>query len=227
MKKCALFILVLQAAAGQTGTGSIQGVVLDRQTQKPVPTAIVTALRAGFPPFSKNTKSGGAGEFRLQELTPGNYSLCVQTAGDRYLNSCDWNGTAVAVSLTAGQAVPGVALRLTPASVLVVEVRDPQNAMRQRTGETRRPGLLVGVWGGRGLFYPAHDTATGSANGRIYSLAVPRDTALDLHIASDDLRLGDSAGLALAAGAERQSFRHNTGDLRPRSFVFTVLGRSR
>jgi len=53
---------------------------------------------------------------------------------------------------------------------------------------------------------------------------VPRDTALNLRVASHDLKLGDDAGVALPANGSQQAFQHATGDPNPKSFAFTVLG---
>ena len=88
MKWIATLLLAVPAAIGQTGTGSIQGTVLDAKTLKPVPAAWVIANRAGAPPLAKHTKSGGDGAFQISGLTSGNYSICVQAAGDQYLDPC-------------------------------------------------------------------------------------------------------------------------------------------
>ena len=78
--KCILILMLgVPVAIGQTGTASIQGAVLNAQTLKPVPAALVIASRAGAPPFTKNTKSGGDGAFQIQGLLAGNYSLCVSS----------------------------------------------------------------------------------------------------------------------------------------------------
>jgi hypothetical protein len=53
---------------------------------------------------------------------------------------------------------------------------------------------------------------------------VPRDTALNLHIASHDLKLGDATGVALPANTTKQAVQYATGDPNPKSFAFTVLG---
>jgi len=65
---------------------------------------------------------------------------------------------------------------------------------------------------------------------------VPHDTALKFSIASRDLRLGDETGAQLAATASpqgmqqafqqtfQQTFQHTTGDPKPKSFGFSVLG---
>jgi hypothetical protein len=91
MKNVVVFLIAVSAAIGQTATGSIRGTILDAKTLKPIPAALVIASRAGAPPFTQHTKSGGDGAFQISGLTSGNYSICVQAAGDLYLPA---NGTA-------------------------------------------------------------------------------------------------------------------------------------
>jgi hypothetical protein len=236
MKCIFVLLLAVHAALAQTastGAASISGTVVDAKTLKPVPAALVTASRAGAPPFTRNTKSGGDGAYQIQGLTPGNYLVCVQASGDQYLNPCEWNGSPAGVTLASGQAASGIKIALTPASVLNVQVNDAPKALSQLTKDGRRPDLNVGVWGPKGLYYPARavTTSTGTAAPQAstptysYRLAVPRDIALNFYIASHDLQLGDANGVALPANASLQAFQHATGDANPRSFVFTVLGR--
>ncbi len=197
-----------------------------------LPAAWVIAVRAGPPPFTRNTKSGGDGAFQIQGLTAGNYSLCVQVEGDQYLNNCQWEGNPTPVALTSTQAVSGILLKITAASILTIQVQDPLKVLSQPTKDGRRPDLSVGVQGPKGLYYPAHPTGSPAAAGSLpggtasytYRLAVPRDTALNLRVASHDLKLGDDAGVALPANASQPAFQHATGDPNPKSFAFTVLG---
>jgi hypothetical protein len=231
-------ILVLLLAAGaaisQTDTASVAGTVVDAKTQKPIPAAIVMAIRADVPPLSKTTRTGGDGAFKIDNLPAGRYSLCVQTAGDTWLDPCQWNGTPSGIVLTAGQAATGVSLKLAAASVLNVQVKDSGKLLKQKRKDGRDPDLAIGVWGPRGLYYPARaaaapSTGTPQSAGTAeitytYRLAIPRDTPLKLHVSSKDLRLGDALGSALAASGSQQTFQHATGDANPKSFVFTVLG---
>ena len=83
MKSISILLLAVPVAIGQTGTASIQGTVLDVKTQKPVPAALVIASRAGAPPFTRNTKSGADGAFRIQGLAAGNYSAIDPAAPQR------------------------------------------------------------------------------------------------------------------------------------------------
>jgi hypothetical protein len=156
----------------------------------------------------------------------------VQAAGDQYLDPCQWSGTPASVTLVLGENATGISLKLTAASVLNVQVQDAQKVLSQMTKDGRRPDLTLGVWGPKGLYYPAHSSGNPAAvanlqnavNSYSYRLAVPLDTALNFYIASHDLRLGDATGVALPANASQQAFQHATGDPNPKSFSFSVLG---
>jgi len=231
--KCVLILsLAASAAMGQTGSASIAGTIVDAKTLKPVPAALVRAVASAAPPFTRNTRSGADGAFQIQGLPAGRYSICVQVSGDAYLDPCQWNGSPSTVTLASGQAATGVSIKLVGASVLSIHVQDAQQILSQQTGDGRRPDVTIGVWGPKGLYYPARASGSAaSANlqggipGYTYRLAVPRDTALNLYVASRDLKLGDAAGVALPANASQQAFQHATGDPNPKSFTFRVLGR--
>ena len=208
------------SASGQTGIASVAGTILDAKTQKPIPAALVIASLTAPPPLSRHIKSGGDGAFQILGLPAGKYTLCVQVTGDQYLDPCRWNGSPTTITLVSGQTASGIAVRLTAASVMRIQVQDAQKVLSQKTRDGRRPELPVGVWGPKGLYHPAH--AAGSAGN--FQIAVPRDTVLKLHIASRDLKLGGDKGASLTANARQLAFQHTTGDLTPKSFSFTVLG---
>ena len=232
MKRMVLFWLALPAAMGQTGSGSISGSVVDAETQKPVPAALVMAVSSGLPRVSKAAKSGGGGEFQIGGLPAGRYSLCVQAAGEQYLDPCRWDGSPVTVSVVAGQAATSGAIRLRTASLLTIKIQDAFNVLSQRTRDGRRPELTVGVWGPRGLYYPARaiggpstpPNTPGGVSSYRYSVAVPRDIPLKFHIGSRDLILGDAGEAPLPGNTSQETFQQVTGDTRPRSFSFSVLG---
>jgi hypothetical protein len=193
------------------------------------------AIRADVPPLSRTTRSGGDGAFKIDNLPAGRYSLCVQTAGDTWLDPCQWNSTPSGILLTSGQAAAGVSLKLVAASVLNVEVKDAGKLLKQKKKDGRSPDLSIGVWGPRGLYYPARVTAgpgragnpqfEGTPDARyIYRLAIPSDTPLKLHVSSRDLRLGDALGSLLPGNSSQQTFQHTTSEANPKSFLFTVLG---
>lgn len=223
------FLLAAAVGLGAQTTASILGKVVDAKTSKTIPAAWVSASRTAVPPLSKRVKSGGDGSFQITGLTAGTYSVCVQVAGEQYLDPCQWGAVPTNLTVAAAQAVIGVSIRLTAASALSIQVVDPPQALSQLTADGRHPDLTLGVWGPHGIFYPAHPSgkgmaAPGGATTYTYRLAMPLDTSVNLFIASHDLKLGDGNGLALPSNASTTAFQHATGDANPRSFAFTVLG---
>lgn len=228
----AALALLSSAAVAQTGTGSIQGTVTDATSNKPITGAFVTTIRSGLPPVSQTTKSTTNGVFQLQNLPAGTYSLCVQIAGDGYLNPCDWGNnaptvaganSALTVTLAAGQTSSGNLLKVQPGSVVQVRLQDTGQFLTQKTSAGYNPDLALGVFGPKGVFYPAH-TAVKDSSGATFQLTIPLNTAVTLHISSKALKLGTASATALPGNASEQVFQHNTGDATPTSFVFSVLG---
>lgn len=147
MKYFALLLAGVPALLGQAVSGTIQGQVLDAQTRKPVPAVWVTGMRAGSAPFTRHTKSGGDGAFVIPALTAGSYSLCVEAANELYLDPCLWNASSTIVTVASGQSVTGIAVKLTAASVLNIQVQDVQKTLSQLTKDGRHPDLALGVLG--------------------------------------------------------------------------------
>jgi hypothetical protein len=241
-----MLVLAAFSLIAQT-TASIQGNAIDAKTSKPVPAAWIFANRTTAPPVSKRVKSDGDGSFQIQGLTAGTYSICVQ-AGEQYLDPCQWGAVPTNVTISAGQGMAGVSVRLAAASALTIQVADPAKVLDQLTTDRRHADLNLGVWGPHGVYYPAHrasvsptlpaaataDPGTAPSLALLsptpavatytYRLAVPFDTALNFSITSHDLKLADAGGVALPANASLQAFRHTTGDAKPKTFAFSVLG---
>jgi len=206
--------------------------VTDATSNKPVTGALVTAIRSGQPPVSQTAKSTTSGVFQLQNLPAGTYSLCVQIAGGGYLNPCDWGNSALpaaggnsalTMALAAGQNSSGNVLKVQPGSLVQVRLQDTGQLLSQATKAGYNPDLALGVFGPRGLFYPAHATGKDSS-GTTFQLTIPFNTAVTFHISSNALKLGTASATALPGNASEQVFQHNTGDATATSFVFSVLG---
>ena len=233
MKRTLVLFFAAHALLAQSAkpVGSIAGTITDAKSKKPITSALVSASRVGSSPFVVQTKSGGDGAYQLQRLEPGSYLVCVQASGNQYLNSCEWDGAAAGIVIGSVQSAVGINIALAPASVLNVQLADPRGALRQLTRDGRRPELNIGVWGPRGMYYPAREAnellATPGARDSVstykYQVAVPHDTGLRFQIVSRDLKIGDANGLALTEEAKRPNFQHSTGDAAPKSFSFTVL----
>lgn len=222
MTKAVLVLLLLSSTLSAQSV-TVQGTVTDSKG-KALKGAFVTAVRSGLPPASQVASTANDGSFKIQGLPAGTYSLCVQIPGDGYLDPCQWGGTAVKLTLTAGQASSGNTLKIADASIVKIRIDDPGKALAQKTKDGRNPHLLIGVWPSNGLFQPAHLASTDAA-GAQYQLSIPLDAALKLQVASRDLKLADSNGIAVAAvNGDQQPFQHNTGEPNPKSFKYTITG---
>lgn len=138
MRKLILLVFLVSLLLSAQSVASIQGLVTDAKTNKPIPAAnvIASGARAGL---SLHTKTGGNGAFRIAGLAAGKYTLCVQVVSDQYLDPCQWNGNPTVLNLIAGQSAAGISLKLNAASVLTVQVQDPQKALTQKTKDGRHP----------------------------------------------------------------------------------------
>jgi len=225
------FALFSLAVGAQTGGGSIQGTVVDATTNKPIAGAFVTTIHSGLPPVSQTSKSTTTGVFQLQNLPAGTYSLCVQIPGGGYLNPCDWRNDAptvaagsgaLSVALAAGQNSSGNLVKVQPGSAVQVRLQDTGQLLSQTSKAGYNPDLALGVFGPRGLFYPAHATGKDSS-GTTFQLTIPFNTAVTFHISSKALKLGDASAVALPGNASEQVFQQSASAT-AKNFVFSVLG---
>jgi len=227
--------------------GSIQGTVTDDQN-KPISGAVVNITRTFATPkdvttpYSQSVKTASDGSFLAQGLPPGSYSYCAEVPGDGYLNGCHWGPPPLSVTVSAGQKLRA-GIRVAKGSILTVRVLDPGKvtaslASQQSNGKNPLSPMvtlpiLMGVWDGHGKYLPVHFTG-GDGAGLNYQLTVPFDTPLSFQIVSPKVKLSDSAGVALPAGAagpagsasstSQTAFQHNSGDPNPKSFQFTITG---
>ena len=190
MKYILTLLLAVHAAwaqAAQTGTAAISGTVVDAKTQKAIPAALVVASRMGAPPFTKNTKSGADGAFQIRGLTAGDYLVCVQTSGDRYLNPCQWNGSPVGVRLHDGGDVVRAARKANPALEKIPS-----------------PPLSVILTDDTGVIRPVPFVASIGTSSE-FSTVVPENTKFQLNVASLFFALGDTSGKQLVQNAFKES----------------------
>jgi hypothetical protein len=213
-----------QSATGVTASvGTIAGTTVDASTGKPLTGVVVTAVRTGFPPFSANAAVDGLGVYALAGLPAGTYNICASYSGDGYLDPCQWNSIPPTVTLTAGQALTGHTVKLTPGSVLKIQVQDPNQVLSNAVSAGKPANVSAGVFGAFNMFHPAHLVGKDSSGNSNYQITIPRDTFLAIHITSAHFKLGDASsptgGNDLAGNYFQQRFQHRTGDANPPSFA--------
>src|SRR5581483_2362320 len=135
-------------------TGAVQGSVTDGTGKKPVFGALVTVTRSGLPPFRQTVSTGGDGGFQVSGLAAGTYSVCVQVPYSSYLDPCEWATTPPQFTINGAQKVNGLGISLITGSILRVRINDPSQFLKQKTSDGRNPLLILGIWGGRGVFRP-------------------------------------------------------------------------
>src|SRR5438067_8268412 len=193
--RVSLLLALSPAFVAAQSTASIQGTVTDRTTNKPIACAYVTALRTGLPPASQTVKSASDGTYQIPNLPAGSYSLCVQVAGGKYLDPCQWSPPQTAsgstITVKSGQVISGTRLDLRPAAVLQVRINDPQKLLAQ-------PGkdVVIGVLTSSGRFRHAPMKST-DAGGQNHEISVPFDTPVRLSLSSAQVSLADDKGKAL------------------------------
>jgi hypothetical protein len=217
-----VFLIAGMYLNAQTGTGLIQGRVID-STGKSVPTALISAIRRGLPPASQSAQASSGGTFSITKLTPGTYTVCVQVPGGGYLDPCDWTEAPLTLTLADGQTSAGNTVTLRSGSVVHITILDPNGLISQKTASGFNPHLMVGIEY-RGAFHPAR-VAANAAGRTEFQVTIPQDNLVTLHVGSQSLALADSHGTALGGNAAAVEFQHATGDPSPPSFVFTVTNK--
>jgi hypothetical protein len=208
---------------GQGTGGTIQGIVAEARTNKPLSGALVLARSMPASSTAQTAKSGSDGSFSLDGLPAGTYTLCVKHLDDGYLDPCEWGQKPTTVTLTAGQKSAVNRLAVTTGSVVKIRIQDTSQLLFQKTKAGFLPDLTIGIFGPNGLFYPAH-VANRDIRGLDMQITVPFDTPVSLSVMSKAAKLADENGATLPAVAASAAFQHATGDANPHSFTYTVTG---
>ena len=215
--------LMAQSVTTPTPVTSIQGTVTDAVTGRPIAGAFVSATRTTLPPLRQTVKAGTDGTFTIAGLAAGTYTLCVQAAGDGYLDGCVWTPPGPNVTVTAGQKLAGISLKMQPGSILKIHIDDAGGLLNQKTSAGYAPHLAMGVRTPQATLHPAH-LAGKTATGADYQVTVPRDRALVFSIQSFSLQLADANAVPLPNSTAQQGFQHATGVANPPGFTYKVTG---
>lgn len=191
MRSCFLLLpLAILAGPAPAQVGSLQGrVVLDGGPG--LAGVRVFAQRARLtgrdyrgvlihlePPFAAAAVSSSSGDFTMQNLKPGNYSLCALGVARNHLNSCQWMQSPVFVDVAAGRTATAAPVNIRSGIVVNFTVLDPSS--RLQAG--RR--LRLGVFTAGNAYYQAVSSGV-SATEFNYLVAVPRGAALRLFMDAD------------------------------------------
>ena len=147
--------------------------------------------------YSAITADLGGG-FAVSNLSAGNYHVCGFGSKAVQISSCDWSGVPT-ITLDAGKQVTGITREVSNGALVTLNVFDPNN--RLATGQKFYVGL------GDSLYYQRAVESAKSAQGRTFSIGVPRQRKLRLFIDTDDsVKVVDSGGAVLDVGRLTSEF---------------------
>jgi protocatechuate 3,4-dioxygenase beta subunit len=132
----AVFLATSGAAQQAAEKAGLRGVVWHAATDRPVAGARLTLIKAGQILPGRTTgpsaaileitgipvESGADGRFEFRDLEPGRYKLTVTANG--YVRR-EFERDSAALTLTAGETMENIAVRLTPAATVTGYVRTP------------------------------------------------------------------------------------------------------
>jgi hypothetical protein len=206
-------------AFGQGGSASIQGMVADALTNKPLADVLVLARSVPGDSTIQTAKSGSNGNYSLDNLPAGTYSLCMKGPDDGYLDPCEWGQKPTTVTLQDGKKSSGNRLLFTTGSVVKIRIQDTSQLLFQKTKTGFLPDLSVGIFGSKGLFYPAR-VVNRDIRGLDLQITIPFDTPVSLSVTSRALKLTDESGKTLPATAASPAFQHAHGGANNQSFTY-------
>lgn len=212
--------LVLAAVAAGQNTASVQGTVSDEGGRAVTGVKVTLHRVAGPAPDNREADTPADGSFEFPNLPAGRYVACVQAPGSLILNPCEWTPEAPPLDLAAGQARRGVQLRVARGALVQVRVNDPSRLL---PADLAGAGIhiLAGVAGPNGLFHTAF--AARDSQGWTFSLAGPRETALNMSLHARGVRLADESGTSVGETGAASPFTVPAGGT-GRSFTFNVVG---
>ncbi len=113
-------VKVEEAPAAEEDTCAVEGVVVDAKTQAPIRKASVTLFGREIGRGGARAVTDAAGRFLIEKLPPGRYQVLVQRNG----YALPPGGNPSNLTLSAGEHVKGMVLRLQPAAVITGRVLD-------------------------------------------------------------------------------------------------------
>jgi hypothetical protein len=196
MRTVLMGIALLSAGSSAFAQGSeISGFVIDEHGNPVVNTTVTYASvpnvardAAGHmvvkgPQMNSAVRTAAQGAFTISSLVPGTYLLCASGVNANQLRSCEWTQLPTTVTLSAGQSVSGVNLRVRDGVLITFQVNDPSGHVQDLAdfpiidgrlplyGGNFRLGIVVGT-----RYVPAQLISETSGT-RQYEAAVPNGVA--------------------------------------------------
>jgi protocatechuate 3,4-dioxygenase beta subunit len=123
-----LFLLASPAQTAQPAleTGTVQGVVVKADTGEPLHKAVVEMWQEGVPGQRHDATTDAMGRFEVRDLEPGLYRLSAQHNGyvPQEYGETRPDGPGTEITLSPGQKISTISLRLIPAAVITGHVYD-------------------------------------------------------------------------------------------------------
>lgn len=137
----------------------------------------------------------GSASFAFDSLPDGVYRFCASETRS-WLDSCDWGGLGLTVSVPSAASKLGLSIVVARAAIIEVTISDPSQKLLARSAGGVAAHVTIGVLHD-GRFFEQARLSASDATSRTYNIAIPFDRTLFLHVTSALLQLKDSSGAAL------------------------------
>ena len=185
-----IFLLLLISSVAFPQNGRIQGSVTDDSGNTIAGAFAVATAQSGNDHSTYTSVTGKSGEYSLDNLKPGTYTLCVHKPGGPHINACQWS-TGSQFTLGKGETLSNQTVAVVAGALLQIHIADPGKLMGASDD------LLIGVLLPTGLIQPMR-LASLDPTGRTYDIAVPKQTPLRVSINSTQFQIVDNNGSGLS-----------------------------
>jgi hypothetical protein len=181
-----VLLLIALPCSAFSQNGRLQGTVRDDSGNPVAGAYAVATAQSGNGHSTYTVMTGKKGEYSLENLKPGKYTVCVHKPGGFQLNSCQWSA-GDQFTVGKGETLADRTLSVAAGALLQIRIADPGKVM------SASDDLLIGVFLPGGLFQPMR-LVSQDPTGRTYDIAVPKQTPLRLSINSTQFRIADDKG---------------------------------
>lgn len=176
-------LLGLQLNGQVTEGAPVSGVLAD-SGKKAIPAAwvILSVIPAAPPtitqPFHSITRTGTDGRFLFENVPVGEFRICMQAPGTKFLNPCDWLDQVPTVKVASKAPVNAGTVEIGEGYLLEVDVKDNQGLIAQSKRRLQQANLSFAVRGTRRFHILLQ--SQGKAQDSQFSFVVPFETDLEL-----------------------------------------------